>query len=535
MHRLAVALLCSIGICPSINAEVFQIPPNGEGDSFPAIALAIAASEQSDDMSNVIQFGAGDYFISKSIRIRNIGAAGFVKGSERYGLLSDGKQLEFRGAGMDLTTIRIPVDSHAPNPMFVFDGVDHCKISELTLDGQVRLFNGQGWGRGPTRKRPSCGVFLFGAQHCHFQNVRFRDLGMSDTSETSEPVPSGANLVMACVESDESVGNYLPGHVNRALLRNEHREIVSPGIGRSCFDNKISACEFVDDPSTELPNPCTNFAIRMLTNWTSTKYAEPHEAQHTALSALVKENLIEDCSFSGGYFWNAVEIAGHGSVYNKVLRCKFNRCIQTPADIDKAASFNLFEDNDIIDTYARSIETRRAMGVTSLGTWTFAMRMQGYPSLNKGRRGREAIGNQFINNRINGVYGNTRATGAMLLSRTVDAVIRDNELQSVPRWATEEGQNYSGPEEGTAAIKIRSWAKNIEVSNNRFPQSAVDEAPRKNFSAIMEFSETGPTTAAIPDLPRAHENATIHQDITIVDYERGEKGSKSRFDWKVGS
>ena len=536
MKRFFLAAACALWAIPSASAEVFRVVPNASGDAFPAIAQAIADAQQSEDLYNIIEFEAGDYYISKSVRLRHWTADADVPQSERYGLLGDGKRIEFRGAGMDLTRISVPVDNHAANPMFVFDGVDRCGLADLTLDGQVRSFDGNDW-RG---RHSQCGVFVFGAQRCRMERVRFQNLGRSDTSTTTDPIPGGANVLVACVEHDEADGDYLPDQVvNRGVLRDSTGAIVSPGIGRSCYATKILDCDFVDDPTPGRPIPCSNFAIRMITNWKSTKYHAPHRHQHTALSARVSESTIQGCKFRGGFYWNAVELGGHGTVFNDILECDFTDCIQTPADVDKAASFNLLQDNNIENTYSRSLETRaaRVEPGDSLGTWTFAMRMQGYPGLEEGRTGREAIGNSFIRNKIKGVFGNTRATGAILISRTVDALIQDNEILSLPRWVAEEDQNYRAPEDAAAGIKLGEWVRNVQLNNNLFPRSKVPSGSRKSsFVAIMELPDDSPAVVQLSDLPTLGNALTgdqRHIDLNIVEYEEGEAGGNSMFTWTI--
>lgn len=552
-----ITLLCFSPL--TSEAQIFDVTSYGANgqdtnNDYGAIKLAIEAATTSTHTESTILFPAGTYYISKSIKIRSnvANVAADVIETEEYGLLEPGRSLRFIGANRNQTTIKVMVDEHAANPMFVFEGVEECSVEDLTLDGQVRSF-GIDW----SGKHAQCGVLLFGCSDCDLDRVGFRDMGRNHhpldipdptfigpiPQYAAKPLPGGSHVVIASVDSDELNAGFLPDHAKKGLLKTTlpsgDTVIASPGLGLDCKGNQISYCVFEDRNATGDPIPCANFAIRMITNWRSPKFHVAGEEQHVALSAHVKDNKIYNCDFDGGFYWNAVELAGHGTINNKVTLNDAYDCIQTALEADKAASYNEFKRNKIHRMHPRDPHTqylRKIYGsdlgddsTPDLGTWVFAMRMQGYRPFgaNDIHPERSAVGNVFFENKIYEVNGNTRGTGAFLLSRTVDATLEGNEVFNVPTWTPYSHFSgvYLGSDDPGAAIKLKYWVDNTVLTGNFFPES-IDAC---DYVQLASFPKARPAPIRIQNLPveadvvdpsgvTAGGTPDVHTDVTIEVY-----------------
>lgn len=507
---ITTLLVCTAG--PAIGADFHVDSMPGANDSA-KITAAINLAEVSSATTKRVVFSGRTYDITEPITLDG----------------ASHDDLHFAGAGSSQTTIQpVGTDPEAVAAIFVLSGVRHCEIYDLKIDGNVQNFDFTG-------KSAQTGIFLLGVEFCTIKNIEIRNLGKSVT-------PGGAHIVMAAIENDindpvvdQTVGNFVPSSLNS--FRHGH------GRGQSCRANTIQDCTFEDhnlqlfNSATDTPEPLANFAIRVITNWKSALYPPPGAPQHAMLSALVRDNTISGCDFNGGFYWNALELAGHGTIYNEVVNNDACGCIQTAIEADKAASFNTFAGNVIKDTQARDPLVQSARG-KPVGTWVFAMRMQGFESFIlddtvvplKVYDERSAVGNEFINNTIDGVIGNTRATGAILLSRTVDAVVADNTIPSLPKWkpyatftdAAGDLQEYTSPEDPAAGIKLKFWVENTRVANNTMPRSKRPAGSRfSSFVQIMEFPEDLAGTVRISDLPTGGiqlTGATTQIPIIINEY-----------------
>lgn len=250
--------------------------------------------------------------ISRAIREAAAGQTVWLSGSHLVSgyLPTPASGVTIRGSGQD-TTLVLSADSRAfgqtGSPLFYLAGVDSVAIRDLTIDGQGD--------QRPDSAALSTIITLSNASHCLIENVRFVDCGMDPATGTRASGP------IICLVAKAEAGdkrNYL-GEVGPVT------------------HNTIRGCRFEVTGS-----PRYQFAIRMLTDWEAGRSREAFGENVCAY------NVVEDCSFEGAWEWNTIEIAGPGTIHNRVARSTVTGRALANFDIDKGASDNTIEDCTVV-------------------------------------------------------------------------------------------------------------------------------------------------------------------------------------------
>lgn len=460
-HQLLFATILFFTPALSLADEVFfvtqsrqyngQDVPGASGndqlDDTLAILAAIEAAADSDDSGiKYVEFPEGTYYISQPI------------------CLAELEDVTLRGAGKSKTYIH--PSTLAANPLFVIEGSTNCGLCDMTIDGQAEdLYDiPVTEDSEPTSRPGQVGVFIYGSEACFVEYVRFRDLGKAEPIYgTHYTLPGGMHILVAATES-----GYEHKGENRMLKNAIYTPyIFGPGHGRPSIGTWIRYCRFDDRnvDSGQPPVAKANFGIRLLTHFQS-----PDE-----LTNHVSETLVHQCVFDGGFHWNAIELAGHGTTDNLVKHSTFLDCLQTPLDIDKGASYNTFKLNTVDGVYPRSPIVQRKRGKQPL-TWVFAVRVQGYNEPEH-----FSIGNKILENTISKVEGNASGTGGILLSRAKATTMASNTITDRPQWTPDS----FGPKDPAAAIKVRFHVWNAVLRDNVFPIG--DDATRRDYVTLANF------------------------------------------------
>jgi len=178
-------------------------------------------------------------------------------------------------------------------------------------------FDLEGTHRSPTHRIHTT-MLLLGAENCHLSDVIFVNSGF----RSSNQLPNSPHLLLLSRDKAQDF-NYIP---------REYMQIFA-----ATKNNIIENCRFINDSSF------SSFGIRILSDWYS----------QTSLQDYVhktENNTVLNCQFLGGFEWNAIELAGGGTVGNKIIGNHLTGKTIHSIDIDKGASYNLVRGNNIINT-----------------------------------------------------------------------------------------------------------------------------------------------------------------------------------------
>lgn len=175
----------------------------------------------------------------------------------------------------------------------VVDGKSNVTISNLLFDGRVDERSGT--------DDPKGGIFLdHGCQNCVVDSVCLRDYGHHTTAG----------------------GNYITIDVTESSSRN------STG-------NRVSNCRIEDSGTGK-------FGIRVTTEWDV-------DVADSAYTRFCRDNVIEN-NVIIGCTWNAIEIAGPATIYNRIVGNQSIGCTGPGGiEADKGSSWNRFSDNSVVD------------------------------------------------------------------------------------------------------------------------------------------------------------------------------------------
>jgi|GEM_PF-1876480 len=195
------------------------------------------------------------------------------------------------------------------SPMFAIVGKNNIRLKDLTID-----FQGQ---KRTAATRIYCGVLILASNHITIANVKFKNGGLNSLKS----IPNSPYILIA---SQDKAGDV-------------------PSLPKK-YKNKTGSCSnnFILDNTFENSRTSTRFGIRVLSNWLEKR-------PHRNFKNKSFKNLIKGNSFIGEFSWNTVELAGGGTVENKVINNRINGKSVNALDIDKGASFNTIESNIILN------------------------------------------------------------------------------------------------------------------------------------------------------------------------------------------
>ncbi|MDY3524140.1 hypothetical protein PG310_00365 [Riemerella anatipestifer] len=194
------------------------------------------------------------------------------------------------------------------SPLILLANVSDVKISNLNINHSVNGNN--------IYNQASNSILMIGVQNSIIEHVTFTNLGSDIYSDKVK----GSPYILMLAQDQEDDFSYLPKSVSDVLA--------------SSFGNTIKNCKFINH------NYTVSFAIRLLTLWKKNR-------NHSNVKHKVFRNTIDACEFYGEFDWNTVELAGPGTEFNTVSNNILRGNSVNNIDVDKGASYNLIEGNDV--------------------------------------------------------------------------------------------------------------------------------------------------------------------------------------------
>lgn len=200
-------------------------------------------------------------------------------------------------------------NNDSDSPMFAIVGKNNISLKDLIID-----FQGQ---KRTASTRIYCGVLILASNHVTIENVKFKNGGLNSVKS----IPNSPYILIA---SQDKAGDV-------------------PSLPKK-YKNKIGSCSnnFILNNTFENIGTSSRFGIRVLSNWLKKR-------PHSNFKNKSFKNIIKGNSFVGEFSWNTVELAGGGTVENKVINNRINGKSVNALDIDKGASFNSIESNIILN------------------------------------------------------------------------------------------------------------------------------------------------------------------------------------------
>lgn len=425
MHRFRI-IAAAVAACALAPVQARDIlisefggdPSASASTNSEAIAMAIDAATDTPEPDRIIfpytgssPTGTSVYRVNQTIRLNGLSGVELVGETVSADRPEVGDEVG-RHPDWPLPNVRLKNTSKTLPVMVVLSGCTNVALRDLHLHGVAGALNPD---------RPIYGVIVAGSEDCVVENLTFTQFGKREA-----PL-GGSQLVLMANEPGE---NGFPGS-----------ELDAFTLSRTCAGNSIRQCRFLDSAAA----PRASFGVRMMTDWTIDKKFKLTQTVTTDLmrnvdelseEALAGAGLIEDefqngCEqnvlanndFTGGFFWNAIEIAGPATRNNRISRNRLTDNFQTSMESDKGASFNVFDQN-LIDG-CRPNRVVAPQGQKN-NTTSVAIRDQGIPIPE-----RYCIGNVYHDNRIRRVTGVDYRTGAFLLRQSQLAVITDNTTEDI--------------------------------------------------------------------------------------------------------
>ncbi|WP_293887109.1 MULTISPECIES: hypothetical protein [unclassified Sphingobacterium] len=298
-------------------------------------------------------------------------------------------------------------------PLISFVGKKNIVFKGLTIDFQ---------GNNRKDNRIYCGLLLLASNNITIQNVNFKNGG----STLSSP-PNSPYILIAAQDSPGDVSSLPKSYKN--IIGSSYNNVIKNNL----FDNTLST---------------TRFGIRVLTNWSMKRLQQNFKNKSY-------NNIIEGNRFLGEFSWNTVELAGGGTVKNKI----FNNYVKGRAvnmlDIDKGASYNIIEKNTIEDSglperYKNEVNVR-CSPISVQGM------MNNYYSQS----------NQVLNNTIRNISNpksnNSKYyfSSAIMTSIVNGVIIKGNKISNIYQDGSyQKGKNYG------FGIAIHDFSNNVEIESN---------------------------------------------------------------------
>lgn len=310
--------------------------------------------------------------------------------------------------------------SNSDSPLFSLIGKKNVQVKNLIIDFQ---------GNKRDNNRIYCGFLILGSSFVTIENINFKNGG-----SIAKATPNSPYILIASQDFANDLAS-LP-QIYKSIVGSSNNNIVRNNV----FDNSLSS---------------TRFGIRVLSNWSSKRPQENFVNRSY-------NNLIEGNQFIGEFAWNTVELAGGGTVQNRI----FNNYIRGQAvnmlDIDKGASYNIIEKNTIENSglpkrYKNDVNVR-CSPISVQGT------------LNK----YYSLSNQVLNNTIRNISNpqsnNSKYyySSAIMTSVVKGVIIRGNIISNI----YQDGNYQNGKVYGFG-IAIHDFSNNVNIESNEIDRVNV--------------------------------------------------------------
>lgn len=307
------------------------------------------------------------------------------------------------------------------NPLFSVVGKSNIVFRDLVIDFQ-----------GNSRKnlnRIYCGVLILASNNVIIESVKFKNGGA-----TFGAVPNSPYILIASQDKIGDVSSIPKKYIN--FLGSSYNNVIKNNL----FDNSLSP---------------TRFGIRVLSNW-----LEKRPQQNFKNKSY--NNLIEGNRFIGEFSWNTVELAGGGTVKNKISNNYVKGQAVNMLDIDKGASYNIIEKNIIEnsglpDRYKNDVNVR-CSPISVQGM------MNNYFSLS----------NQVLNNTIRNISNpksnNSKYyySSAIMTSVVNGVIIKGNRISNIYQ-----DRSYQNGKSYGYGIAIHDFSSNVEIESNVIDRANV--------------------------------------------------------------
>jgi len=195
------------------------------------------------------------------------------------------------------------------SPLISLVGIKDVEIRDVFFD-----FSGE---KRNMKNRVSSGILILASSNVLIKNNVFKNGGLSKTAKS---IPNSPYIIIASQDVKGGVASVPKRYAN--ILGSSSNNIIS--------GNKMLNVD------TE-----TRFGIRVVTNWLSTRRSRDFKYK-------ASYNVIEKNLFEGDFIWNTVELAGGGTVQNRVLYNLVKGKAVNNLDVDKGASYNEISYNSIV-------------------------------------------------------------------------------------------------------------------------------------------------------------------------------------------
>lgn len=196
------------------------------------------------------------------------------------------------------------------SPFISFIGVTGGGLKDVTIDFRGDKRNMQ--------NRVSSGILILASSNVIIKNNTFKNGGLAKDAKS---IPNSPYVIVASQDIKGEVASVPKAYAH--VLGNSSYNIIS--------GNKML------NLNTE-----TRFGVRVVTNWLSKRSRQDFKFN-------ASNNVIEKNTFTGDFIWNTVEIAGGGSIKNKVVYNTVDGKAVNNLDIDKGASYNEISYNNIVN------------------------------------------------------------------------------------------------------------------------------------------------------------------------------------------